>query len=102
MAFCLDQVLELEPYSLQREEKRRLYTQALSELTRTHAEGCGEYGRILEVLGHDCAKDFAPEDQPMLPVRLFKRYELCSVQFQSGKSSFRCSWCRELFRESFD
>ena len=79
MAFCLDQVLELEPYSLQREEKRRLYTQALSELTRTHAEGCGEYGRILEVLGHDCAKDFAPEDQPMLPVRLFKRYELCSV-----------------------
>ena len=79
MAFSLDQVLALEPYSLGKAEKRALYTRALSELTRTHAENCWEYRRILEVLGHDCAGDSFPEGQPMLPVRLFKRYNLCSV-----------------------
>lgn len=79
MAFSLEQVLALEPYSLGKAEKRALYTRALSELTRTHAENCWEYRRILEVLGHDFDGDSFPEDQPMLPVRLFKRYNLCSV-----------------------
>lgn len=79
MAFSLDEVLELEPYSLKREEKQALYTRALSELTRFHAGHCGEYRRMLEVMGHDFSASHAPESQPMLPVRLFKKYELCSV-----------------------
>lgn len=79
MAFSLDEVLALEPYSLKREEKRELYTRALSTLTRAHAGSCREYRRILEALGCDFKRDMAPEDQPMLPVRIFKKYEFCSV-----------------------
>lgn len=79
MAFSLEEVLALEPYSLGKEEKRALYIRALSELTRVHAGSCREYCRILEVLGHDFTSDVAPENQPMLPVRLFKKYELHSV-----------------------
>lgn len=79
MAFDLDEVLRLEPYSLNKEEKRGLYTRALSELTRFHAESCREYRRILDTIGYDFTRDAAPKDQPMLPVRLFKKYELCSV-----------------------
>lgn len=79
MAFSLEEVLALKPYSLKKEEKRALYTRALSGLTRFHGERCGEYRRILEVMGFDSAADHAPESQPMLPVRIFKKYELCSV-----------------------
>lgn len=79
MAFSLEEVLALEPYSLKKEEKRALYTRALSELTRFHGERCGKYHRILEVMGHNFSIDHSPEDQPMLPVRFFKKYELCSV-----------------------
>lgn len=79
MAFSLDEVLALEPYSLKKEEKRALYTRALSELTRFHAGRCEEYRRMLEVMGRDYSADHAPEGQPMLPVRLFKKYELRSV-----------------------
>lgn len=79
MAFSLDEVLALEPYSLKSDEKHELYTRALSELTRSHAGRCREYRRILEALGYDVDRDMAPEDQPMLPVRLFKKYELYSV-----------------------
>ena len=39
MAFSLEEVLALEPYSLGKEEKRALYIRALSELTRVHAGG---------------------------------------------------------------
>lgn len=79
MAFSLDEVLVLEPYSLQRDEKQALYTRALSALTRSHAERCEPYRRMLEVMEHDFSMGHRPEDQPMLPVRLFKKYELCSV-----------------------
>lgn len=79
MAFSLEEVLALEPYSLNKNEKRALYTRALSGLTRFHGERCGEYRRILEVMGFDFTADHVPESQPMLPVRLFKKYELCSV-----------------------
>lgn len=79
MAFSLEEVLALEPYSLKKEEKRALYAKALSELTRFHAGRCQEYRRMLEGMGQDFSADQAPEDQPMLPVRLFKKYELLSV-----------------------
>lgn len=40
---------------------------------------CPEYARVLRAMGFDAAHDHAPEDQPMLPVRLFKMFDLRSV-----------------------
>ncbi len=79
MPFSLDELTALEPYSLAKDEKRALYRRVLSELTASHAKRCEPYRRILDVLGFDPDLIHDPEEQPMLPVRLFKAYELLSV-----------------------
>lgn len=77
--FSLDELTDLEPYSLNHDEKRTLYRGALSELTRSHAEGCKDYRRILDALNFNPDSECEPEEQPMIPVRLFKEYDLFSV-----------------------
>lgn len=77
--FSLDELWGLAPYSLDRGEKRALYRRALSALTRRHYQGCPEYRRILDRTGRAPGADLGPEDQPMLPVRLFKELDLRSV-----------------------
>lgn len=71
--------LKQEPYSLSREEKRRVLTEYLQELTVYHRENCPEYARILEALGSKGKAEGAMEDLPFLPVQLFKEFELLSV-----------------------
>lgn len=74
-----DELLEIAPYSLGKEEKERLLTERLQDLTLLHKENCSEYSRILDGIG------FAPEqvksyrEIPFLPVRIFKELELLSV-----------------------
>lgn len=75
----LEQLAEIEPYSLAKEDKAAFYRTALSELTRRHYNNCPEYGRILDCYGYDTGPDRAALDQPMLPVRLFKELDLVSV-----------------------
>lgn len=79
MKDVLEQVLQVSPYSLTKTEKRAIYKKALSELTRHHYVSCPEYRRILDVMGYDVTADRELEQQPMIPVRLFKEYELLSV-----------------------
>lgn len=79
MKDVLEQVLQVAPYSLNKTEKQAIYKEALSELTRYHYDSCPEYKKILDVLGYDVTADREPEQQPMIPVRLFKEYELLSV-----------------------
>jgi phenylacetate-coenzyme A ligase PaaK-like adenylate-forming protein len=77
--FSLTDVLDLEPYSLDRQAKRALYTGALADLTDHHRARSAEYRRILEVLGYRREAVHGPEDIPFIPVRLFKEYDLLSV-----------------------
>lgn len=79
MKDVLEQVLQSAPYSLNKTEKRAIYKEALSELTRHHYASCPEYKKILDVMGYDVNGDYELEQQPMIPVRLFKEYELLSV-----------------------
>src|SRR5699024_3648978 len=67
------------PYSLEKEEKEKLLTERLIELTGLHQGGCHEYARILESIGFDINKISSYTDLPFLPVRLFKEMELRSV-----------------------
>lgn len=80
MPFSLEELLILEPYSLGREEKRTLYQRALSDRTKMHTQRCEAYRNILRVLGYDSDTECGIEDQPMIPVRLFKEFDLCSVE----------------------
>ena len=74
------EILQLEPYGTGREDKRRLLTDKLTELTALHAEKCPPYARMLRTVGYDAAHIDSYEDLPFLPVRLFKEMELLSVE----------------------
>lgn len=74
------EILQLEPYGVGREDKRRLLTDKLTELTALHAEKCPPYTRMLRTVGFDAARIDSYEQLPFLPVRLFKEMELLSVE----------------------
>lgn len=79
MGFSLEDLAGTTPYGLNRNEKKELYRQALSELTLSHYRRCRPYRLIVDAYGCDPEKIKDPEKQPMLPVRLFKELELMSV-----------------------
>lgn len=74
-----DELLEKAPYSLSKDEKNRILTERLKELTKLHKENCEEYSRILDSISFDLEKVDSYENLPFLPVRLFKELELRSV-----------------------
>lgn len=75
----IDDFYELEPYELDKEEKQKLLTKELVELTEYHKNKCPEYERFLNALGYDMTAVKSIEDIPFYPVRMFKDYELMSV-----------------------
>lgn len=79
MEYSIDELTKIEPYSLNKDEKRKLYTEKLTELTWYHYERCEEYRKIVDALGYHKGEQILPEDMPMIPVRLFKEHELMSV-----------------------
>lgn len=79
MSFILDEIMDLDPYSLKKEEKRKLFTKALTNLTQFHYDNCPEYRKVLDILKYIPGREMTPEDVPMIPVRLFKEQELRSV-----------------------
>lgn len=72
-------ILKIEPYSLDKEEKRQLFTNKLSKLTFSHAQNCKEYKSILDGLGFDASKLVPYYQLPFIPVGLFKEFDLLSV-----------------------
>jgi phenylacetate-coenzyme A ligase PaaK-like adenylate-forming protein len=77
--FALSDLDELPPFSLRREATADLHLRALSDLTALHYERCAPYHRVLDVLGYDPRRLACVEDIPFIPVRLFKHYDLLSV-----------------------
>lgn len=63
-----DALYEIPPYSLAREQKQALYKKSLELLRQHHCSCCPEYRKLVDVLG----------DDPALPVRLFKEFDLRS------------------------
>lgn len=74
-----EEILQISPYSLKKEEKKRLLTERLLDLTNLHKENCSEYSRILDFVGFDSDGIQSYEEIPFLPVRLFKELSLRSV-----------------------
>ena len=74
-----DEILSIPPYSLNKEEKERLLTERLVELTELHYENCPEYKNILDAIGFDAGKVKSYRELPFIPVRMFKEHELKSV-----------------------
>lgn len=77
MNLGLDALLSEKPYGLNKEQKEKMLSERLRILTEYHREHCILYGNLLESLGADICGTYY--DLPMLPVRMFKEYELLSV-----------------------
>lgn len=74
-----DEILSYPPYSMDKEEKERVLTERLVELTALHMDSCSEYKSMMESIGYDTKKVTSYKDLPFLPVRLFKEMDLKSV-----------------------
>lgn len=77
--FALTDILDHQPFSLEHKDKTDLYLQALSDLTMHHYTRCIQYKRLLDVLGFVPNQVKNMEDIPFVPVRLFKEYDLLSI-----------------------
>lgn len=77
--FNLKKIIDLKPFSLNKIEKNIVFSDALNELTNLHYKNCFEYRKIINLLKFDVNKKYKKEDLPFIPVRLFKDYELLSV-----------------------
>jgi hypothetical protein len=74
-----DEILEIAPYTLTKEEKEKLLTERLVELTRMHRKNCKEYDAICRSILLDETKVSSYKELPFLPVRLFKELSLKSI-----------------------
>jgi phenylacetate-coenzyme A ligase PaaK-like adenylate-forming protein len=74
-----DEILQIQPYSLDKNEKERVLTERLVELTEYHKKNCPEYNNMLDAMGYNKAQIQTYKDLPFLPVRLFKELSLKSV-----------------------
>ena len=73
------EILEIPPFSLEKDEKQRMLTKRLKEMTQFHYDNCQEYQRILDSIGVSVNQINNYEQLPFLPVRLFKELDLKSI-----------------------
>ena len=78
--FDLKSIINIPPFSLAKQEKDEFYADFLYELTKHHYANCDQYRRILNVLCFDPSIKHNTEDIPPIPVRLFKDYDLLSIE----------------------
>lgn len=72
-------VLEISPFSLNKEEKSKLFTEYLKELSLKHYQKCENYRKIIDKLNCNLSEIKNYTEIPFLPVRLFKEFDLKSI-----------------------
>lgn len=77
--FNINNIFEIQPYSLSRNEKSQIYVDILKSLTEHHMDNCPQYNKLLNTLGFKLNSVKTVEELPYIPVRLFKEYELLSI-----------------------
>ena len=74
----IQEILNIEPYGLDKEQKRSMLNARLRELTKWHYNNCEPYKRMMDAVGLDMNNLPEYDALPFLPVRLFKELELRS------------------------
>lgn len=72
-------VLEILPFSLNKKEKSKLFTEYLKELSLKHYQKCENYRKIVDKLNCNLSEIKNYTEIPFLPVRLFKEFDLKSI-----------------------
>jgi phenylacetate-coenzyme A ligase PaaK-like adenylate-forming protein len=77
--FNIDELFNKPPYELKKEEKEKVYKEALMELTEKHYKNCLLYKNMIDNFSFHMKEEHPTDKYPFLPVRLFKEYDLCSM-----------------------
>ena len=75
-----DNILNIPPYSMNKNQKHEFLTDVLKDLSFHHYNNCNEYAKIINSLGISLNDITSYYDIPFLPVRLFKKYDLLSIK----------------------
>ena len=75
----LDNLFGMAAFSLNAPQKTDFLDAELLNLTRHHYLNCNKYRRMLDGLGFDPEGTLPATNLPFLPVRLFKEYDLYSI-----------------------
>lgn len=75
----LEDFFSYNPYSLGKKEKNNLILSRLNTLTERHYKNCEKYQKLIAGLYSGKTRFDRIEDVPFVPVSLFKKLELCSV-----------------------
>jgi len=75
----ISEILNIAPYSLNKDEKEQMLSPFLMQMSRHHYTHCVPYQKMMDSVGFDVQKDYQSTDLPFLPVRLFKMFDLLSV-----------------------
>lgn len=74
-----DEILNMPPFSLNKEEKSKLLSEKLIQLTQFHYNNCPEYKRMIDASDISLKRIKNYYDIPFLPVSLFKELDLLSI-----------------------
>ena len=76
----LTNILNIPPYSLDKNDKRELLNSYLNDLSKFHYNNCPYYNKIIESTSFNIENKVCYTELPFLPVRLFKMFELKSIE----------------------
>ena len=75
----IDKIINLKSYSLTRSKKSTIFLKSINKLTLHHYKNCKDYKKIIDNLKFKINSKKKLEDFPMIPVRMFKNFNLKSV-----------------------
>lgn len=73
-------ILNFPPYSLSKSEKERFLNPILNQLAHNHYINCPQFKKMMDAIGYDSDKKYNYLELPFLPVRLFKMFDLLSIE----------------------
>jgi hypothetical protein len=77
--FKINEIMKKQPFSIPEKERANLFNRGLRYLNSHHYENCLEYKAILDAFNYDQDNNHSYDQFPFLPVRLFKEYNLLSI-----------------------
>ena len=75
----LDNLQKLNPFEVDKKKKNKIYINQIRSLNLHHYNHCEKYKKIINNLKFNLKNENKLEDFPMLPVRIFKKFDLKSV-----------------------
>ena len=75
----IDSLQKLNPFDVNKRKKNEIYKDHIKSLSLLHYKRCKKYKKIINNLKFKIKNNNKLEDFPMLPVRIFKKFDLKSV-----------------------